>query len=72
MKGKDWVPVNAKRCSSRKRKVFPFFYIRVEFRYDMSKTYLESLRMLLLPLMLMNGDVNVKTIVLTNVNLTSK
>ena len=38
----------------------------------MSKTYLESLRMLLLPLMLMNGDVNVKTIVLTNINLTSK
>ena len=28
--------------------------------------------MLLLPLMLMNGDVNVKTIVLTNINLTSK
>ena len=38
----------------------------------MSKTYLESLRTLLLPLLLMNSDVNVKRIVLTNVTLTNK
>lgn len=38
----------------------------------MSKTYLESLRTLLLPLLLMNGDVNVKRIFLTTVTLTSK